>query len=306
MVISILLASIFLFSCELVNGIIDSVLINADEVESRKLDDFTGNTPAAGDDEAIVDGFVDGLDLIYYVNPLSRALDDDYEKLMVILMSVIPGFADAEVASTVYESVSVDISGETIASDYQVGDSRDPGTVTITKIDIEAEEETDSISNPTSSAAEINLDIEIANSDIIRYVPDFETGIVSDSERIEEAALNMVLKANATADLSTKDGETVASSVDLYFGCGASLGFSYSNEADETSGKYIVNVNFIGSGNLYESDFDELEEGDLSSLEDLFNGLNVIIQLYDNDNKLVDEVDLIEYYEDQGVIETSR
>ena len=303
MILSLIVAAslcFIFFSCDAINGAVDSVFLKADEVKSTDLDDFTGTTPSVGDDAAIIGGFMGALTMFENAAPLSRSIgEEDYTVLMRILDTVVPGLETAGDARTVTASVTAAVADETIASDYESGDYFDRGTINITTAQVTASEELDSMTDPSTATAKANIDLEVSAADVIQYEYDYSTYQLEAVERIEEATLNIMANADATAALRTVEGVIETTGVSFYLACDASLGFSYSNEVDGTSGKYVVNVNYIAYGDLTADDIAEIQTGDTDSLDQLGDGLDVIVELYDNNDNLVDSVDLLAYLETQ-------
>ena len=299
LVMVIALVSSLFFSCDAINEAIDSTFMKVETVEPADLANFTGDSPAAGSDDDIMYGFGEALGLLTYATPISRALGDDYTELVKVLDAVVPGLAEAADARTVSASITASITDESITSDYEAGDYSDPGDITITTAEVSAKSEVNSMTNPTESTAEFDLDIEVTATDIIDYDQDpvtYEYTVVD--RQIEEATINVKAKGNATAVLETQTMEgytlTIPTSVDFYLACDASLGVSFSSD-EGYSGKYVVNFNYVAAAVLTEADYEAIASGDTSILGEDFT---LEVELYNNSGTLVDSVDVMEWLEE--------
>ncbi len=284
LVLIIVLLSTAFFGCDAINAALDGAFLKATQVDVDTLPTFSGDTPTS-DDEVMM-GFGEGMSLIMNAMPMSRVLGDDYEPVMKVMDLIVPGLAESRAASSRAGSANytVSVTDETLESDYETGDYRDDGDLTIVKAEISAQADTDSVLDPTA-ISEVSAKVEGELELVIENIIDYDYNDVTYAydivySKINECQLNA--KGSIEAD-ATIGSDGYPEEVNAYVAIDISLGFSLSSD-DAPAGKYLFNFNYVDSATVTESD---VTGGDVTGDGEDFV---ITIEVYGNSGSLVRSV----------------
>ena len=260
----------------------DSIFYKAPDVGAGDLDAFTGK--AATTEAQASAGLSSGVNAaVVSGQAVAETVESakDFQKGLEIISLASPLFAD-NIKPDGAKSVSVlsSSTGYPMTLDVAILDETKNvlgGTVTVNKLNFSGKVSVDDENKPTQMDASFDAEAGITAKGITSAA-----GVT-----INELIFNAVGKGNATVKTGSV---SYYAAIDMKLGCSIS-----DTTAAGASGKYVIALNYIESGNLENLD----STNPVSSLGEL--AFTLTLKVYDNDNKetfskTMNQDDVLEYY----------